>query len=143
MRLRKDAKVEMLRRVPLFQECSKKQLQSITSVADEIDWPQGRPIARQGQVGREFIVIVEGSADVTIDAKKVGALGAGDFFGEMSLLTQQPRIATVTPMSPLRVLVITERAFSGLLRSDSVIQSKVLAAVAARVAANEAILGQP
>ena len=143
MRLRKDAKVEMLRRVPLFEECSKQQLQSIASVADELDWPQGRPIARQGDSRREFIVIVEGTTDVTIGAKKVGALGAGDFFGEMSLLTQQPRIATVTPMSPLRVLVITERAFSGLLRSDSGIQSKVLAAVAARLAANEAILGQP
>ncbi|MDH4102639.1 MAG: cyclic nucleotide-binding domain-containing protein [Thermoleophilia bacterium] len=142
MRLRKDAKIEMLRRVPLFKECTKQQFQSIASVADELDWPQGRPIARQGESGREFVIIVEGSTDVTIDSKKVGSLGAGDFFGEMSLLTHQPRIATVTPMSPLRVLVITERAFSGLLRSDSAIQSKVLAAVAARAAANEAILGQ-
>ena len=142
MRLRKDAKVEMLRSVPLFGECSKQQLRSIAAVADELDWPQGRPIARQGGNRREFIVIVEGTADVTIDAKKVGALGTGDFFGEMSLLTQQPRIATVTPMSPLRILVITERAFSGLLRSDSRIQSKVLAAVAARLAANEEILGK-
>jgi CRP-like cAMP-binding protein len=142
MRLRKDAKVEMLRRVPLFEECSKQQLQSIASVADELDWPQGRPIARQGGSGREFIVIVEGTADVSIDSKKVGALGAGDFFGEMSLLTKNPRIATVTPMSPLRVLVITDRAFSALLRSDSAIQRKVLAAVAARAAANDAILGK-
>jgi CRP-like cAMP-binding protein len=142
MRLRKDAKVEMLRRVPLFEECSKQQLQSIASVADELDWPQGRPIARQGGSGREFIVIVEGTADVSIDSKKVGALGAGDFFGEMSLLTKNPRIATVTPMSPLRVLVITDRVFSALLRSDSAIQRKVLAAVAARAAANDAILGK-
>ncbi len=143
MRLRKDAKIEMLRRVPLFKECTKQQFQSIASVADELDWPQGRPIARQGESGREFIIIVEGSTDVTIDSKKVGSLGAGDFFGEMSLLTHQPRIATVTPMSPLRVLVITERAFFALLRDDSKIQGKVLAAVAARAAANEAILGKP
>lgn len=142
MRLRKDAKIEMLRRVPLFKECTKQQFQAIASVADELDWPQGRPIARQGESGREFVIIVEGNTDVTIDSKKVGSLGAGDFFGEMSLLTRQPRIATVTPMSPLRVLVITERAFSGLLRDDSAIQGKVLAAVAARAAANEAILGQ-
>ena len=78
MRLHKDAKVEMLRRVPLFKECTKQQLQSIASVADELDWPQGRPIARQGDSRREFIVIVEGTTDVTIGAKKVGALGAGD-----------------------------------------------------------------
>ncbi len=142
MRLHKDAKMEMLRRVPLFKECSKQQLRSVAAVADELDWPQGRPIARQGESPREFIVIVEGTADVTIDATKVGALGAGDFFGEMSLLAQQPRIATVTPMSPLRVLVITERAFARLLREDSGVQSKVLAAVAARAAANDAILGR-
>ena len=143
MRLRRDAKIEMLRRVPLFSECSKQQLRSIASVADELDWRAGKPLAHEGGKRREFIVIVEGSADVTIGAKKVGALGAGDFFGEMSLLTQQPRVATVTPLSPMRILVITERVFTGLLRDDAGIQSKVLAAVAARAAANEAILAKP
>jgi len=142
MGLRKDAKVEMIRRVPLFGGCGKRDLQSIAGIADEITWPQGKAIAKQGEHGREFFVIVEGSADVSIDGKKVGALGPGDFFGEMSLLADKPRAATVTPMSPLRVLVIVDRAFRRLLKDDPGIQAKVLSAVAARAAANEEIIGR-
>jgi len=142
MRLRKDAKVEMIRRVPLFGGCGKRDLQSIAGIADEIAWPQGKAIAKQGQQGREFFVIVEGSADVSIDGRKVGALGPGDFFGEMALLTDKPRTATVTPMTPLRVLVIVDRAFRLLLKDDPGIQAKILSAVAVRAAANEEIVGR-
>jgi CRP-like cAMP-binding protein len=142
MRLRKDAKVEMIRGVPLFGGCGKRDLQSIAGIADEIAWPQGKAIAKQGQQGREFFVIVEGSADVSIDGKKVGALGPGDFFGEMALLTDKPRAATVTPMTPMRVLVIVDRAFRLLLKDDAGIQAKILSAVAARAAANEEIVGR-
>lgn len=141
MALRKDAKVEMIRKVPLFGGCGKTDLRAIAGIADELAWPQGRVIAKQGARGREFFVIVEGSADVSIDGKKVGTLGAGDFFGEMALLTDQPRAATVTPVTPMRVLVIVDRAFRQLLDQEPAIQSKVLAAVAARAAANEALLG--
>ena len=143
MALRKDAKVEMIRKVPLFGACGKTDLRAIASISDELAWPQGRAIAKQGERGREFFVIIEGSADVSIDGKKVGTLGAGDFFGEMSLLTDQPRAATVTPMTPMRVLVIVDRAFTQLLDREPTIQAKVLAAVAARAAANEALLGTP
>lgn len=141
MALRKDAKVEMIRKVPLFGSCGKTDLRAIASIADEISWPQGRAIAKQGEKGREFFVIVDGAADVSIDGTKVGTLGPGDFFGEMSLLTAQPRAATVTPMTPMRVLVIVDRAFSQLLDREPSIQSKILATVAARAAANEAVLG--
>ncbi len=142
MALRKDAKVEMIGRVPLFAECGKRDLRAIATIADELSWPQGRAIAKQGDRGREFFVIVEGSADVTIDGTKVGSLGPGDFFGEMALLADEPRAATVTPMTPMRVLVVVDRAFSKLLRDEPSIQSKILSAVAARAAANEAVLGQ-
>lgn len=142
MALRKDAKVEMIRRVPLFSGCGKRDLRAIAGIADELAWAQGRAIAKQGERGREFFVIVEGSADVTIDGTKVGALGPGDFFGEMALLADQPRAATVTPMTPMRVLVVSDRAFAQLLRDDPGIQSKILSAVASRAAANEAVLGQ-
>ena len=142
MALRKDAKIEMIGKVPLFGGCGKRDLRAIAGIADEMHWPQGRPIARQGDRAREFFVIVEGSADVSIDGTKVGQLGPGDFFGEMALLTDEPRGATVTPMTPMRVLVIIDRAFSRLLREDSGIQSKILSTVAARAAANEAVLGE-
>jgi len=138
MALRKNAKIEMIRRVPLFGGCQKRDLTAIAGIADELAWPEGRVIAKQGEKGREFFVIVDGSAEVTVDGKKVATLGAGDYFGEMSLLTEQPRTATVTATSALRGLVIVDRAFARLLREEPGIQSSILATVAARAAANEA-----
>ena len=138
MALRKDAKVEMIRRVPLFGACGKADLRSIANVSDELFWPEGREIARQGERGREFFVIVDGTAEVTIDGEKVASLGPGDFFGEMSLLADARRSATVTATTPMRVLVIVDRAFARLLREEPGIQSKILSTVAARAAANEA-----
>jgi CRP-like cAMP-binding protein len=138
MALRKNAKVEMIRRVPLFAGCAKRELQAIAGIADEIAWAEGRVIARQGEKGREFFVIIDGSADVTVDGRSVASLGAGDYFGEMSLLTEQPRTATVTATSPMRGLVIVDRAFARLLREEPRVQSSILATVAARAAANEA-----
>jgi CRP-like cAMP-binding protein len=142
MRLRKDAKVEMIRRVPLFSECGKRDLGSIASIADEVHWPEGLVIARQGDRGREFFVIVEGSADVAVDGKKVATLGAGDFFGEMALVTEQRRSATVTAASSMRALVIVDRALARLLREEPGVQAKILAAVATRLAANDATRGR-
>jgi CRP-like cAMP-binding protein len=141
MALRKNAKVEMIRAVPLFGECGKADLRAIADVSDELFWPEGRAIAKQGDRGREFFVIVEGTADVSVDGKTVATLGAGDFFGEMSLLTDERRMATVTAATPMRVLVIVDRAFERLLRGEPGIQSKILSTVAARAAANEAALG--
>lgn len=140
MPLRKDAKVEMIRRVPLFGGCGRRDLQAIAGIADELSWPEGTAIARQGEKGREFFVIVDGSAEVRVDGQKVATLGVGDYFGEMALLTDEPRTATVTATSRVRGLVIVDRAFARLLRDDSGIQTKILATVAARAAANESLL---
>jgi CRP-like cAMP-binding protein len=136
--LRKNAKVEMLKRVPLFSTCSKRQLSDIAAIADEFDQRDGVTLATQGDRGREFIVLVEGSADVIRNKRKIASLGPGDFFGEMALLAQQPRMASVVTTSPVRALVITDRAFSRLLGSDPGLQTRVLTVVAARVAENEA-----
>ena len=142
MALRKNAKVEMIRRVPLFGGCAKRDLQAIAGIADEIAWGDGRVIAKQGEKGREFFVIIDGAADVTVDGETVATLGAGDYFGEMSLLTDQPRTATVTATSPMRGLVIVDRAFARLLREEPGIQTSILATVAARAAANESLRTQ-
>jgi CRP-like cAMP-binding protein len=136
--LRKDAKVDMLKRVPLFATCSKRQLKGIASIADEFGQRQGATLAKQGDRGREFMVLIEGTADVARDGKKLASLDAGAFFGEMALLADQPRMASVVTTSPVRALVITDRAFARLLREDPGMQAKVLAVVAARVAENAA-----
>ena len=134
MLLRKDAKIEMLRRAPLFQGCSKRELQQIAGLADELWLPEGRTLIKEGARGREFFALVDGDVDVRRKGRKLRTLSGGDFFGELALVTDAPRSATVTATSPVRVLVITERAFAGLMRDSPTIQRKVLLALAARLA---------
>jgi CRP/FNR family cyclic AMP-dependent transcriptional regulator len=134
VRLRKDAKTELLRRAPLFANCSKRELAAIGGIADEIDLREGKVLTRQGAPGREFFVVIEGTADVMKDGKKVNSLGTGDFFGEIALVHHGPRTATVTATAPVRALVITERNFKRLLDEQPEIQRKVMVALAERLA---------
>jgi CRP/FNR family cyclic AMP-dependent transcriptional regulator len=134
VRLRKDAKVELLRNIPLFAQCSKRDLGAISGIADEIDLKEGKELTRQGRTGREFFVLVDGTADVIKNDRKVNSLKGGDFFGEVALVHNAPRTATVKARSPVRALVITERNFKRLLDEQPEIQRKVLAALAERVA---------
>jgi CRP/FNR family transcriptional regulator, cyclic AMP receptor protein len=134
--LRKNAKIELIKRVPLFSHCSKKELGLVAQIADEIDLPEGKTLMREGDRGREFFVLVEGSADVRRRNRKVNTLGGGDFFGEIALVSQRPRTATVTTSSPVRALVVTEQSFRSLLARAPDVQRKVLQALADRVAAD-------
>ena len=134
MRLRKDAKIELIRKVPLFAHCSKKELAEVASIADELDLGDGRVLIREGERGREFFVLLEGTADVRKGDRKRRTLKAGDFFGEIALITDAPRTATVTATSPLRVLVVTRRSFERLLDRAPQIRAKVMQALADRLA---------
>ena len=132
--LRKNAKVELIKRVPLFSHCSKKELGLVAQIADEIDLPEGKTLMREGDRGREFFVLVEGNADVRKGNRKVNTMGKGDFFGEIALVSQKPRTATVTTASPVRALVVTEQSFRSLIDRAPEVQRKVLQALADRVA---------
>src|SRR3970282_2556688 len=107
VRLGRNAKMDLLKRVPLFSGCSKKDLGPLALRADEIDLRDGHVLTREGRPGREFFVLIEGTARVTRNGRKLADLGAGDWFGEIALLTDTPRSATVTATSPVRILVIT------------------------------------
>jgi CRP-like cAMP-binding protein len=133
VQLRTDAKVDLLRRIPLFSQCSKRELRAISSIADEIDLKEGKELTRQGRLGREFFVLIDGTADVRKNNRKVASLKGGDFFGEIALVHQTPRTATVTATSPVRALVIMERDFKRLLGEQPEIQRKVLVALAERL----------
>jgi CRP/FNR family transcriptional regulator, cyclic AMP receptor protein len=132
--LRKDAKTRLIARVPLFAHCSKRELAQVAALADEIDLREGKELTKEGAPGREFFVLVEGEADVLKNGRRVNKLGAGDFFGEIALVHQGPRTATVKATAPVRALVVTERNFRRLLEESPEIQRKVLAALAERVA---------
>ena len=134
MQLRRNAKIELLRRVPLFEGCSQKELGQISTLADEISQPPGATLIKEGAKGREFFVLVDGTVDIRRKGRKLGSLDTGDFFGEIALLTETPRSATVVTATPVRLLVITGPAFRRLLDETPSIQGKVLTALARRVA---------
>lgn len=133
MALRRDAKIELLKRTPLFAGCSKAELRALASSADELDLREGTVITREGRPGREFFVLVSGTARVTKDGKAIAELGAGDWFGEIALLTDTPRTATITATSPVDVLVITDRRFRQVVETMPSIALKILASVADRL----------
>ena len=131
--LRKNAKMQLLESVPLFSHCTKKELELVAGVADEIDLPIGRELAHEGDRGREFCVIIEGAAEVSRNGETVNTLGPGDFVGEIALLTGGPRTATVTTTEPTHALVLTEQAFHRVADEVPSVQWSVVQALAERL----------
>jgi CRP/FNR family cyclic AMP-dependent transcriptional regulator len=134
MRLGKDGKVELIKKVPLFSKLKKKELAEVAHIADELDLPMGKVMAEEGDRGREFFVLLEGEADVTKGDKSINTMREGDFFGEIALVTQMPRTASVTATTDVRVLVITERDFGALLKHSPEVSRGVAEALAERIA---------
>jgi CRP-like cAMP-binding protein len=134
MAFRKDAKVELISRVPLLAGCSKSELGRIASLADLVDFAQGDKLMQEGTSGSEFFILVEGTARVTRRGRKLADLGAGGWVGEIALISTVPRTATVVATSPLQTLVLTRRGFSDLVHHVPAIGIKVLAAVGQRLA---------
>jgi CRP-like cAMP-binding protein len=132
--LRKNAKIELLKRVPLFSACSKRELGEIAMLADELDLPKARNLTKEGTAGWEFIVLIQGEADVVRKGRVVNELGPGDFIGEIAHVSGKPRTATVRTRGPARILVVTASGFRALMHDVPSIQDKVLAALAARIA---------
>jgi CRP-like cAMP-binding protein len=131
--LRKNAKIELLKRVPLFERCSQRELAQIAALADELHLPEARKLTQEGTGGAEFLVLVEGEADVVRKGRVVNELGPGDFIGEIALVSGKPRTATVKTRGPARLLVLTAAGFRSLMHDVPAIQDKVLAAVTARL----------
>jgi CRP-like cAMP-binding protein len=129
-----SSKVESLKRVPLFGHCSAKELRAIAALGDELDVREGKVLTKEGERGREFFVLLSGTADVTKDGAFVRQLIPGDFFGEIALVSRQPRTATVTATTPVDVLVITDQAFGALLGRMPIVSRHVLQALGERLA---------
>ncbi len=136
--LHRDAKRELIAGVPLFAGLSKKEIGQVASIADELDFKAGKVLIREGDPGREFFILVEGSADVTRKGKKLATRTAGDFFGEIALMCDRARVATVTTTAPSVALVVTDTAFKNLVKRTPAIALKVLQAVGERLPADAA-----
>jgi CRP-like cAMP-binding protein len=131
--LRKDERVEMLRRVPLLAKCSRRDLQEVASVAQERNLESGYEVTREGTPGREFYVVIDGRLAVRRRNRKIAEIGPGGFFGEIALLTEAPRNATVETLAPSRVLVLRSNQFTGLLQRNAAMAVKIMQALASRI----------
>lgn len=125
MRLHKDAKAELIRSIPLFAECTEDELARVGSIADEIDLDAGRRLAKESAPGQEFVVVVEGTAEVRRGDEVINTIGPGDFVGEIAIVTGQPRTASVIATSTVHALVIESHAFQRLLAESPEIRAKV------------------
>jgi CRP-like cAMP-binding protein len=127
-----------LQEVPFFSTLSKREIGEIAQATDEVDVKDGEVLAREGDVGQEFFVILDGTAEVTQGDERLAALGRGEFFGEMALLGDERRMATVTATSPMRVAVMSRSAFRGFDRTMPAMHGRICDAIEARRAAAHA-----
>jgi CRP-like cAMP-binding protein len=129
----KDAKIAALRRVSLFEGLSGKELGELAKLTEDLEVAPGEVLCKEGHAGQEFFVIMEGEVDITKRGRSIGRSRSGDFFGEIALIEDVPRTATVTATKPLRFFVMTRRGFLRLLDKNPKVERKVLHALAKRV----------
>jgi CRP-like cAMP-binding protein len=128
-----DAKLEMLRRVPLLEGLGRKELEEVGRLCDEVDLPAGRVLMREGDSGDEFYLVLEGSVRVDRGGATVATLGPGQFLGEIALVDHGPRTASATCETACRLLVLGHREFNSVMASSQEIRTRVLTALAQRV----------
>jgi CRP-like cAMP-binding protein len=129
----RDSYLDQLARVRLFSSMSKRDLQRIAKASDEIDVPAGKVLVEQGTRGREAFIVLGGTATVRRNGRKVASFGPGDHFGELALLDGGSRTATIVADTPMTVLVIGQREFTGVLDEVPGLAHKVLASMAATI----------
>ena len=129
----RDAHLDHLASITLFSALSRKDLQRVARASDEVKVQGGHELIRQGDVGREMFVVVDGTATVKRNGRKLGTAGPGSAIGELSLLDKGPRTATVTADGPCTLLVLGAREFAGVLDEVPGLAHKILASLAARI----------
>ena len=125
---------ERLAEVPLFEGLSKKQLRRISSLMTRIDRPTGQVLTTEGHPGSEFFIVRDGEVEVRQGDRVVATRGAGDYVGEIALLDQRPRTATVVATTPVSVEVLNRREFVSLLAEAPELTEQIMATMARRLA---------
>ena len=121
-----DPKTRALAKVPLFMNCTERELEFISSRTDEVTLPADRTLIKQGAPGEAFYIILDGEAEVDVDGKPRRILKAGDFFGEISMLDRGAGTATVVTKTPVRLMVMSHSQFRDAIKADDSILVKVL-----------------
>jgi CRP-like cAMP-binding protein len=130
---RGDAFLDHLRQVPLFSALSRKELGLVARRSEDVNVSPGKVLVSEGAPGSEFFVIVDGTAKVTRQGRKVATLGPGSAFGELPLLDRAPRNASVVAETPMELVVLGQREFAGILDEVPGFARKLLAGLAHRL----------
>ena len=128
-----DSKVQALGRAPLFEGLSKKDLTELARLTEDMEIAAGKALCKEDTLGYEFFVIVEGEVDISRKGKHVATRGPGNFIGEIALIENVRRTATVTAKTPLRVFVLTRQSFWGLIEQHPQVERKILTTLARRL----------
>lgn len=132
-RVSRDDKIKHLERVPIFEDCSMKQLRRIADISTIVEVPERTVLCRAGEAGEEFFVLIDGTALVTLSPQRRGRISPGEFFGEMSLLDGAPRSATVDAETEMQLLVLAQREFWELLVEAPQTSRKIMATLSKRL----------
>lgn len=125
-----NASVETLKKVPLFAGLDDRELQQIASTLRERRYAAGDTVTQEGSGGAGFFVVEEGEADVSVGGDQRGSIGPGDYFGEIALLNDSARTATLTARTDMLCYGMTPWDFRPLVESNSAIAWKLLTAMA-------------
>jgi CRP/FNR family cyclic AMP-dependent transcriptional regulator len=129
----RDSHLDHLAQISLFSSCSRRDLGRIAKASTEVEVDAGRTLVEEGKGGKEAFVILEGTAIVRRNGRKVATLGPGAQFGELALLDGGPRTATVVAETPMRLLVLAQRELLGVLDEVPGLTRKILASLATRI----------
>ena len=128
-----DPKLAALGRVPLFESCTRKELQFIASGGDEVDVRAGKILIRQDKPSDTFYVQLAGESEVKISGKRRRVMKPGDFFGEISMIDRGPGTATVTTLTDGRLFVMSHKQFRDAIKASEPLMLKVLMAMGERL----------
>jgi CRP/FNR family transcriptional regulator, cyclic AMP receptor protein len=128
-----DKKLDHLAQVKMFSSLNKKELRLIAQDSDVITVRAGSEIVKEGQIGHEFYLILDGQATVKRNGRKIATLSTGDYFGEMALLDRGPRSATVVADTDCELLLIGQREFMAVIDAVPPVAHKLLVSMAARL----------
>ena len=124
------ASSDVLKKVPLFAGLDDRELEQIAATMRERRFSEGDTVTEEGAGGAGFFVVEDGEAEVSVDGEPRGTIGAGDYFGEIALLTGSDRTATITASSDMLCWGMTPWDFRPLVESNSTIAWKLLTAMA-------------
>lgn len=131
--MHRNAHIDRLRTVPIFSGCTNKELQLVARLVEQMSIPEGTVLVREGEVGHEFFILVEGTAEVSRAGRRVAVLQPGDHFGELALLDHHPRNATITMSTAGQVLIMAPREFNSLLLQAPSLARRIAITLARRL----------